>query len=235
MWYKIKLHFKYLTTKTNLILFVIMTILLGSILFFSSSISSSFEEKWMNMESLKESYTSFTKNIFKIIIPLISIFLFGHSFTDYQDNYLCLFHTNRHARIPFFLTKIMAISIVIVSIVFINFSLFIFFGIISLPNFSVFDFDLKFWTNLLFISLIYGFVAIIAINITNHDLSYISIFVVYIIINSINDMSDEGFHLLNLVLPSMSDNQVVISSISLIGILILYMVASFWIYYFKRR
>lgn len=235
MWSQVKLHFKYLVTKTNIIFLIILGIILCITLFFSSGIIVSYDEKWLNMNNYRIGYIDFVKSIYKIVLPLISVFFFGNSFTEYNDNYLLLFHSSRNIRINFFLTKVLSIIIVIACIIIFSLLLFFIIGKISFSYFDYKSLNIKFWFELFFICLIYGFFSISIVILTNHSLGYIINFSVYILINALQDLGENNNIIWCFLLPTISQFQVIENYIYLSFTLICHFLCSFILYYFKNR
>lgn len=228
----IKLHLKYLITKTNLILFSILLLSNMIMLTLSSGAIYSFSERWFMMTSFKESYIDFTKNIFKIILPLISSFLFGNSFLDYNDNYLLIFHNNKKTRIKFYFTKLISIILVIFLINFTTFIIYSFIGYLSIPCFVMNDLNFNFWYRLFLLCIIYGVLSLVVVLSTNHSFGYIIVIIIYIAINALNEINGKILNLVGFFFPCYL---VKISSVYLIFIVVFYNIISFWIYYYKDR
>lgn len=233
MLFKIKLHLKYLITKTNIILFVILAITLSLFFIFSSNIFNSFDERWLDRDNIKQSYVEIIKNTLKVILPLISIFLFGNSFLNHQDNYLLLFHENRKIRISFFITKVLSICLVIIVIFIFTILQYSFWGLVSLPTFMIKDIALEYWFKLFMISIIYSLFSIIIVTICNHSLGYIAVIIFYILLNAFFEINESLIKILIWIFPLLIDYSANFSY--LLFLFFVYFHVSFIIYYKQSR
>ena len=233
MLYQVKLHLKYLITKTNLILFIILAITLSLFFILSSNIITDFNERWMDRDNLKQSYMEIMKNTLKVILPLISIFLFGNSFLSYQDNYILLFHKTRKIRISFFITKWISICLVMIVIFIFTIFQYSLWGLISLPTFMLKDIEIEYWVKLFAITIIYSLLSIIIVTICNHSLGYIAIIIFYILLNAIFEINEALLNVLAWFFPLLTDKTCSISY--LLFLLVVYFYVAFIIYYKQNR
>ena len=192
----IKCHIFYLFTKTNLKIFTITILFILIYLIFNVY---SLNNSYINQKSLEFYYSSF--QIIKIIMLFNFIFIFGYSFLRYNDNYRIIIINKNNNRIKYFMSKIIAISIILLSIYIIIFTLYLMITLFTFYNIE--KIMLISFIDLLICCLYYGFISILLILI--FDNLYM-IFLIYII--SLFNINNS---ILLFVLPIVKDNLILFS------------------------
>lgn len=215
----IKLHFNYLLTKVNILIFSIMLfiVLISNII--GINLFDSNVEEFINRENIIVNYKNMYFLICKLLNILFSCYLFGYSFYYNNDNYCVLIDSFRKNRFPYLISKVITLSMIVVFYNVVLYLFYLFIGVVG-NKYFVFQIDVfSFFIKILFISLIYGFVSGV---LTMFLKSYFVILVPYIlfIVSEVLNESGSGFIVFyQIFLPTVND---VIGLELLIGVLVFY-------------
>lgn len=165
MWL-LKLHQKYLFNKVNLIiiLFVmILSIVLGVILI-NPVMSDNIE--WMYRDALKSNFEQSYLVFLKIIMILISSYLYCLYFSNIGDNYSIILIC-KTSKEKYFITKVFVINLMLLLFVIIFFVNYILIGF-AFSKWFVVDYQMvKSFLMIFVISICYGYLSVIFIKILN--------------------------------------------------------------------
>lgn len=108
----INLHRKYLFSKINLVVVIIIMFIISSVFVFSIKINWNQEYRWLYRNYCTENYLQNMIFTIKFIGIIFSCYLMGSSFTNSNDGYAILFIRFRKDRIKYFFSKFLSLIIV---------------------------------------------------------------------------------------------------------------------------
>lgn len=197
----IKLHLKYLYSKTTFILISIICIFILGYLLIVSEAFTQFSYRWFYQIDIYNNYQNSSFFVFKLILPIVAIFLFGNSFLREQDDYCLIIIKNRKQRISYFVSKIVSIYILLVIIWLIIYILYKLIGIIVVPNYIVYEVNCYIFMKIFMLSIYYGNISLLIVQLINQPLSYVTVMIVYVTVYIMSDISAKGKNLIFSLLP----------------------------------
>jgi len=215
----IRCHLSYLFSKKTLIISFLALIF----------VIIAFLESIFNIDNktsyLENNYQYFLNGFFqtKLITIFLSIFVFGFSFLDRQENYTVIIIASGTKRIKVFLSKIFTLCSFL--FVFNYFSYFIY-VLIGLYFYDFFEFNLQYlygFFSLFLISIYFGFLSLLLIQLFKNIYTLIIPFGLYNISEILNDDINLITKILNLFIPYFSRNFVHFYGIIHLVILILFL------------
>lgn len=226
----LKCHFNYLISKTTIIinLISILILLFGTI--------SSIIMLDTNLNYNENNYLYFS-NIFlitKLIIIILTIFLFGFSFLSKSDQYIVLILAAGVSRLKIIITKIFVLMIFILFICYLAYFQYFIVGYLGFENFIFEVSFLKSFFSLLLLAYYFGLFSLLFIQ--RFDNIYITIIPIALINLSeiINEKENLFVKIINFFIPYYSDKYSFYYGIIHILILIIILFI-FNIYYYKSK
>lgn len=208
-----KLHFKYLSTRTNAILGIICFNVLIISFLIGSNIFSNYETRWFNQKEIAISYENLVINLSKVLLPLFSCYLFGSSFQKVNDDYKLIIIKTRLQRFKYIISKYLVISIIILAFCLFSHSCYLLFGKISIPNFTKLRLDNIIWIKIYAITIFYGLMSCAVVLYTKSSFGYIMVIIIYFTIQIVAEVVPIKFS----ILPFLVNNDLSINGILLIS------------------
>ncbi|HPD12341.1 MAG TPA: hypothetical protein PLP15_03150, partial [Bacilli bacterium] len=159
----LKLHFRYLFGKRNILLLSGVLLLTGIGFFLSARPFSSPTEHLVNNKAYFHNYFSNCLLLTKILQLLLVSFVMGMSFTPQSDSYNILYLSYKRMRLPFILSKLILLTIVGVSIGFLFSFLYFAIGFLSASWFVFKISHLEAFVLLSLISIYYGLMSCVLV------------------------------------------------------------------------
>lgn len=231
----IKLHINYLLNKINILLLGTLTLIVLTLLVLSSKVFMNFSTRWLERTNYYNNYISVTTNIFKIIVPIFSIFLYGSSFLHINNDYNLIIIKERRNRLFFYITKILSLTLINLIIILLITLMFFNLGKLSFETLFSENFNFMFWFDLFLVSTIYGIISSNIVIMINNPFSYLIVIIFYIVYISLCEMYEPN-NLMILFIPVIVEN-IKINNYSLIKLfgLTLHLFGGIFLYYFKNQ
>lgn len=231
----IKLHINYLLNKINTLLLGTLALIVLILLVISSKVFMDFSTKWLDRANYYSNYVSVTTNIFKIIIPIFSIFLYGSSFLYINNDYSLIIIKERKNKVVFYITKILSLTFVNTIIIFLITLMYFNFGKLSFGEMFNNHFNFSFWFDLIITSLIYGIISINIVIIVNNPFSYLIVMIFYIVYVSLCEMYNPN-NLMMFIIPTIIENQKINNYfLNKLFSINLHLFGGIFIFYFKNQ
>ena len=174
----LKCHISYLFTKNTTIILLLTTILFGVAFFGNASFNDGLRSEVINEYFLNSQF------IVRILLSFIAIFIMANSIYFKNDFYAYFILTNIK-RSKYIITKIITNIIVVVLLNSLVFVIFLLIGFIKIKGFYLEESFIKSFVILTLISLIFGFYALILMQIFNNQFIIIIVFGILIISNNL--------------------------------------------------
>lgn len=197
----IRIHLQYVLNKTIIIIFVLLSIFLLLYFLLISNSFSNYSYRWLGGDEINRQYYYSVVSIFKIIIPLFIVYIYGSSFLDENDNYRLLLINTKIDKIMYFITKFISINIIVFVAVFLLYTECIIVGEIFIIKFNGLQLIDELFIIYL-ISILFGLEAIICTIITSKSVGYVFIIILFVIIEGILSYNGDELNILNYLFPS---------------------------------
>ena len=176
----LKLHFRYLFGKRNILLLSVVLLLTGIGFFLSARPFSSPTEHLVNNKAYFHNYFSNCLLLTKILQLLLVSFVMGMSFTPQSDSYNILYLSYKRMRLPFILSKLILLTIVGVSIGFLFSFLYFAIGFLSASWFVFKISHLEAFVLLSLISIYYGLMSCVLVFLLKSPLVSVISYIMYL-------------------------------------------------------
>lgn len=236
----VKLHQKYLLNKLNLIITIILTIME---FIFQIVIANPFAKEVYLMSEKIESlnnYNSASILFTRMLVVLWSICLFGFGFNKDGDNYSIILQS-KVSRKKYFYSKILAISVELLKLLFLLFLINIWIGTLSTNWYIIKIHIIVEYIKIYLFSLIYGYLSLLFMRVFKSVFSVILTTISYIAseIFMTENISEKILCCIQLLLPTeMFDGtsyQLTYGMMHLVILTMLYLLLGYQMYCFKKE
>lgn len=170
----------------------------------------------------------------KIISCIFTLFVFGYSFLDKQDNYVVLLIANGILRIKVFISKIVVIFAFIFSFIYLNFFSYSLVGVIFYKHYVIEFKYFIYYIELFFLCIYYGLLSLLIIQFIKNIYAIIITFSFFNVIEIINDNSNEFGKIINTFFPYFHRNYGLYYGIIHIILLIIILIILNACYYLQK-
>lgn len=236
----VKLHQKYLLNKLNMIITIIL--ILMSLIFYVVIANPFVNEAYLITEKMEclTNYNCASIIFTRMLVVFLSIYLFGFGFNKDGDNYSIILQS-KVSRKKYFYTKILAISLELLKLLFLLFLINIWIGSL-LTNWYIIEISLIVeYIKIYLFGLIYGYLSLLFMRVFKSVFSVILITICYIAseIFMTENISEKILYYIQLVLPTeMFDGtgyQLTYGIMHLVILVILYLLLGYQMYCFKKE
>lgn len=175
----LKLHFRYLFGKRNIILMAAVFMIAGVSFLLATRPFNSHTDHLINGKSYFQNYFSNCLLLTRIMQVLLLSFVMGMSFTPPCDSYHILYLSYRRMRLPYYLSKLFLLLLVAIFICMLFCFLYFSIGFLSAPWFIFRINQLEAFINLSLLSLYYGLCSSLLVFLIKSPLSSVIAYIIY--------------------------------------------------------